>query len=343
MRWSGQTLVAADAAALPRLERLGGLLRTVTAEDFPGMQFHEVAARSALNPVPAASRMPFRWTVNPYRGCEHACRYCYARGSHSWLDLDPGAGFDTRIVVKVNVVEVLRRELARAAWQRELVALGTNTDPYQRAEGRYRLMPGIIGALARAGTPMSILTKGTLLRRDLPELVAAAADVPVELSLTIAVHDDELRRQVEPGVPSARARLALVSAIREAGLACGVFLAPVLPGLTDAPEQLDAALGAVARAGATGVIVMPLHLRPGAREWFLQWLAAAHPRLLPRYRQLFAQGAYVPESYRRLLDERVAPLLRRHGLAAAAGRSLPPGPAPPRAEADAAGEQLRLL
>ncbi|MFW3172386.1 intein-containing Rv2578c family radical SAM protein [Geodermatophilus sp. CPCC 206100] len=239
---------------------------------------------------------------------------CFARGTHSYLELDTGRDFDSQVVVKTNLVEVLRRELARPSWRREHVALGTNTDPYQRAEGRYRLMPGVIGALAASGTPFSVLTKGTLLRRDLPLLAAAARDVPIGLGVSLAIGDDELHASLEPGVPSPRARLELVRAVADAGLSCGVFLAPVLPGLTDRLADLDATLAAIAEAGASGVTVVPLHLRPGAREWFSAWLAREHPQLVPRYRQLYRRGASVDPEYRRWLAGRVAPLLARYGL-----------------------------
>jgi DNA repair photolyase len=325
VRWAGQALDATDDAALPGLQRLSGLLRTVTPAEFPGIRFHEVAARSALNEVPAASAVPFRWTINPYRGCAHACVYCFARGSHAWLELDTGADFDREIVVKVNLVEVLRRELARPSWPREHVALGTNTDPYQRAEGRYRLMPGVLRALAGSGTPFSILTKGTLLRRDLPLVAAAARDVPVGTAVSLGVHDEALQSSLEPGTPTPRARLELVSAVREAGLECGVLLAPVLPWLTDGEDQLDAALRNLADAGATGVTVIPLHLRPGAREWFLAWLGREHPHLAPGYRRLYGRGAYVSADYRAWLRARVAPLLERHGFRPSAARQAGQG------------------
>jgi DNA repair photolyase len=253
---------------------------------------------------------------------------CYARSTHEWLDLDAGRDFDTQIVVKTNLVQVLRRELTRPSWQREHVALGTNTDPYQRAEGRYRLMPGVIRALADAGTPFSILTKGTLARRDVPLLAAAARDVPVGFGVSLAVWDEDLHASLEPGVPSPRARLDLVRAVTDAGLPCGVFLAPVLPGLTDGLADLDAALAEVAAAGAGGVTVVPLHLRPGAREWFSAWLAREHPALVPRYRQLYRGGAYVPAEYRAWLAERVGPLLRRHGLDGHRGGQAREGQAP---------------
>src|SRR4051794_5486097 len=239
---------------------------------------------------------------------------CFARGTHEWLELDSGNDFNSQIVVKTNLVDVLRRELARPSWKREHVALGTNTDPYQRAEGRYKLMPGVIRALTESGTPFSILTKGTLLRRDVPLLAEAAQQVPVGLGVSMAIWDDDLHESLEPGVPTPRARLDLVRAITDAGLPCGVFLAPVLPGLTDGVAELDAALGALAAAGATGVTVIPLHLRPGAREWFMAWLSRAHPELVPRYERLYARRAYVPAEYRTWLGTRVAPLLAAHGL-----------------------------
>jgi DNA repair photolyase len=314
MRWQTQTLGERDPVALPGLARLDGFVRTVTTPEFAGVRFHEVAARSALNAVPKASRMSFRWTINPYRGCTHACVYCFARNTHAYLDLDTGAGFDSDIVVKVNLPEVLRVELGRASWRREHVALGTNTDPYQRAEGRYRLMPAVIAALAAARTPFSILTKGTLIRRDLLALAGAATQVPVAVNVSIAIHDDALHRSLEPGAPSPQARLDAVRAIRAAGLPCGVMLAPVVPWLSDSVEHLDVALARVAAAGATGVAVIPLHLRPGAREWFLRWLGEQHPDLVPRYRRLYGGGSSVPASYRDWLQRRVEPLLRRHGL-----------------------------
>ncbi|MEU6642913.1 intein-containing Rv2578c family radical SAM protein [Saccharomonospora sp. NPDC046836] len=191
---------------------------------------------------------------------------CFARNTHTYLDFDAGRDFDTQVVVKVNAPEVLTAQLRRRSWQREHVAMGTNTDPYQRAEGKYELMPGIISALARSGTPFSILTKGTVLARDLPLLRSVSADVSVGLGVSIALLDRELQRTLEPGTPSPQARLELVRKAREAGLSCGVFVAPVLPGLTDSVEALDGLLAAVAEAGATGVTVIPLHLRPGARE-----------------------------------------------------------------------------
>jgi DNA repair photolyase len=295
-----------------------GLVRTVTRPEFAGVTFHEVLAKSVLNHVPAASRMPFRWTVNPWRGCTHACFYCYARSTHAWLELDAGRDFDTQIVVKVNAADVLRRELARPSWTHELVALGTNTDPYQRAEGRYRLMPGIVSALAESDTPFSILTKGTLLKRDLPLLVAAARRVHVSLGVSITVLDPELQQSLEPGAPTAPARLDLVSAITEAGFGCHVMVAPALPMLTDSTPALNHLLAAIARAGATSAAVLPLTMRPGAKEWFFGWLRRHRADLIPHYAGLYAKSTNAPRSYRADLAARVAPLLAAHGLAGGA-------------------------
>ena len=239
---------------------------------------------------------------------------CFARPTHTYLDLDSGKDFDSEIIVKINVADVLRKELAKPSWGRHPVALGTNTDPYQRAEGRYSLMPGIIEALTDSGTPFSILTKGTLLRRDLDLIVAASERVPVDLAMSIAVYDDELQQSVEPGTPTTKARLATVTAVREHGLDCAVFLMPILPYLTDTRAHLDEALGQAKAAGATSVLYSALHLKPGVKEWFYLWLERAHPELLPSYRKLYAGGTYAPKGYRQWLAAKIKPLIRAHGL-----------------------------
>nr|WP_031465711.1 Rv2578c family radical SAM protein [Sciscionella sp. SE31] len=345
MRWSSQ----AAAVEQPTLHGMPGFRRTVRIPEFDGITFHEVHARTVLNSVRGQGMLPFRWTVNPYRGCSHGCTYCFARRTHEYLEFDSGADFDTQVVVKVNAVEVLRGQLRSGLrtgrWRREHVAMGTNTDPYQRAEGRYRLMPGIISALAESGTPLSILTKGTVLTRDLPLLAEAAGTVEVGLSVSIALLDRETQRHLEPGTPSPAARLRLVRNIRDAGLSCGVLVAPVLPLLTDSTERLDAILGAVAEAGATSATVFPLHLRPGSREWFARWLAEHHPGLVEPYRELYRAGSYVTARYRQQLRDRVRPLLAKHGFdRESAPRwpekgELPDGGAALRPER----EQLRLL
>ncbi len=308
MRWQGQTLAAEDANALPGLEslvRMPGLVRTVRTPEFADVTFHEVRCKSALNRVPDASRVPFRWTINPFRGCTHGCVYCFARNTHSYLDLDTGRDFDTQIVVKINIADVLRREVARPSWTREHVAMGTNTDPYQRAEGRYRLMPEVIKALAHSGTPFSILTKGTLLSRDLPLLADASQQVKVGVSVSLALLDPELHATLEPGAPTPQARLQLIRRIRAAGLPCGVLVAPILPYLTDSDEHLERVVNELAGVGATSISGIALHLRPGAREWFFGWLRRERPELVDRYEQLYARGAYVPKAYAADLQTRL--------------------------------------
>lgn len=315
MRWAGQQVGADVPGALPGLAKVHDLVRTSRPPEFAGMTFYEVRAKSALNKVPGhVPGTPYGWTINPYRGCSHACVYCFARPTHRYLEFDDPADFDAEVVVKVNVGDVLRGELRRPSWRGDPVALGTNTDPYQRAEGRYRLMPQILEALGDAGTPVSLLTKGTLLRRDLPLLARIGERSPVDLAMSVAVFDPDLQALVEPGTPTATARLATVRAAREAGLECGVFLMPVLPHLTDSVEHLDAAFAAIAEAGASYVVWSVLYLKPGVREWYLQWLHRTYPQHDLAYKRLYSSGPYAPKEYRRWLADRIEPLMRKHGL-----------------------------
>jgi DNA repair photolyase len=288
--------------------------RTFESPEFRGITFHEVRARTIVNRVPGASRMPFEWTINPYRGCSHACVYCFARKTHSYLDLDTGLGFDSQIVVKVNAPQVLRRQLASPRWRGEHIAMGTNVDCYQRAEGRYQLMPGIISALRDHANPFSILTKGTLILRDLDLLEQAAQVTDVGVSVSVGFTDQELWRTVEPGTPAPQRRLDVVRALGERGLGCGVLMAPVIPFLSDHPDQLRATVRAIAAAGATSVTPLVLHLRPGAREWFMAWLGQHHPHLVRRYERLYAAGAYAPKWYQRRVTRQVHELAREYGI-----------------------------
>ncbi len=241
---------------------------------------------------------------------------CFARPSHAWLNLSPGADFERTIVVKTNVVDVLRAELARPGWRGEPVALGTNTDPYQRCEGRYRLMPGIIAALSAARTPVSILTKGTLITRDRDVLVAAADRVDVTAALTIGMLDEACWRRSEPGTPHPRARLDAVGTLNDAGVPTGVMVAPLMPGINDDPEQLADLIDAAAAAGATHITPIVLHLRPGVRDLFVPWLREAYPTLVSRYAALY-RGSTVAQPYQdelmRFFRRRRAEAWRRHG------------------------------
>jgi DNA repair photolyase len=312
MRWDGQQVGVAGAEDVLFPE--GTVARTFDTPEFRGLTFYEVCAKSALNAVPPASQVPFRWTVNAYRGCSHACRYCFARKTHEYLDLDSGADFDSRIVVKVNVAEVLRRELQRRSWRGEHVALGTNTDPYQRAEGRYALTRGVLRELVRVRNPFSVLTKSALITRDLDLLTAAADVTSVSAALSVGFLDAEVWRTVEPGTPPPQRRLETVASLRRAGIRTGVLMAPVLPWLTDSPAQLDATVAAIAASGADSVTPLVLHLRPGAREWWMAWLAETHPDLVDRYRGMYAGGSYAPKAYAARISEQVAALARRHGV-----------------------------
>ncbi|MQY12559.1 hypothetical protein SRB5_26950 [Streptomyces sp. RB5] len=306
--------------------------RRFDTPEFAGITFHEVRARSVINRVPGASRMPFEWTVNPYRGCSHACVYCFARKTHSYLDLDTGLGFDSQIVVKVNAGDVLRRELAGRRWTGAHIAMGTNVDCYQRAEGRYALMPRILAALRDYANPYSILTKGTLILRDLDLLKESARVTDVGVAVSVGFLDPELWRTVEPGTPAPQRRLDVVRTLTAHGIDCGVLMAPVIPFLGDSPEQLRATVRAIAAAGATSVTPLVLHLRPGAREWFTAWLRQHHPHLVHRYRTMYAGGTYAPTWYQRHITRQVHEFAREAGIGPAhrgRARHIEPEPAAP--------------
>lgn len=280
---------------------------------------------------------------------------CFARRTHEYLDLDSGRDFDSKIVVKVNAPELLRKELSAAHWARDHIAMGTNVDPYQRAEGRYRLMPGILEALRDARNPFSILTKGTLVLRDLDLLGEAARVSDVTVNISVGFVDEGLWRQVEPGTPAPRARLGVCRALTTAGIGCGVLMAPILPYLTDSPDQLEETVRALAEAGARSITPLVLHLRPGAREWYFAWLQREYPELVSNYRQLYGRGAYAPKAYQHAITTQVAELARRYGVGARAGSRTPrasprrvtaradPPPESRSLQISASAEQLPLL
>jgi DNA repair photolyase len=262
-------------------------VRTFDAPEAMGIRFHEVRAKSALNHVPG-SRFGFNWTINLYRGCTHACSYCFARRTHLYLDLDAGRDFEREIVVKVNAPEVLRAELARRSWKRELVAIGTNTDPYQWVESRYRMMPEVIAALEEAETPISVLTKSPLLLRDIDRYERMAKHLPVSVNLSVPTLDEKVWRATEPHTPHPSARLDAVAELRRRGIDSGVLIAPLMPGINDAPEQVGPIVERAREAGATFLSGVALHLRDEVREVFFGWLGAKRPDLLPRYEELYA-------------------------------------------------------
>jgi len=304
VRWSNLSAEVEERARLPGY-REEAVVHHFEAPDAVRTRFYEVRAKSILNRVPEASRMPFRWTINPYRGCTHACQFCFARPTHRYLDFDAGRDFEREIVVKVNAPELLRAGLARASWQGEHVALGTNTDPYQWVEGRYKLMPGIWEAMRDAANPCSVLTKSPLLLRDLPLMRAIAARTDFSAALSVPTLDERAWRATEPHTPSPRARLEAVAELTHAGIRTGVLIAPLMPGINDSPEQVAPILELASEAGAAYVTGIALHLRGEVRDLFFDWLRAHRPDLIGVYESLYRRGAYMPVEERRRLAQLV--------------------------------------
>ena len=309
------------------------VIRRFDAPEALETRFYEVRAKTALNRVPPRSRVPFPWTVNPYRGCSHACVYCFARPTHEYLDLDAGRDFEREIVVKVNVPEVLRTELARPSWKREHIAMGTNTDPYQWVEGRYRLMRGIWEVLRDAANPCSILTKSPLLLRDVELMREVAARTEISACLSVPTLDEKAWRASEPHTPHPRARLEAVGELNRAGIPTGILIAPLMPGINDAPGQVERIIELATEAGAVSIGGQTLFLRGSVREVFFDWLRAQRPDLVPRYERLYASGAYVPDRERRAIERAAGmPESRlRKDRARFAHRNLAIGPPTPPA------------
>jgi DNA repair photolyase len=275
------------------------------------VEYREERCRSALNRV---AGMGFRWSLNPYMGCAHRCTFCYVRAYERRADRPSDARYGWSIRVKTNVAEVLARELARDAWKREEVGVGSATDPYQPAEGRYRLTRACLGALAERRTPFNLITRGPLVVRDLDVLQHAATRADVSVSFSVPTLDERVWRATEPGTPPPRARLRALERLVAGGIRAGVAMAPVLPGLSDAPEQLAEVVRSARGAGATFLWVDLVSLREGVREHFLECLATDRPELVPRYQELFARGAYLRRARQDEVRERVAELKRAHGL-----------------------------
>jgi DNA repair photolyase len=275
-------------------------------------EYREEPCRSALNRVKG---MMFDWSLNPYMGCVHRCTFCYVRAFERRADRPSDDRYGTSIRVKVNVAEVLRRELARPSWERDCVAIGAATDPYQPAEGRYRLTRACIEALAEARTPFSIITRSPMIVRDVDVLVEAARRASVSVTFSIPTLDENVWRRTEPSTAHPRQRLRAVATLVEAGIKTGVGMAPVLPGISDRPEQLREVVKAAREAGATGVWTNLLFLRPGTREHFLEHLAEDWPELVPRYLELYRDRAYLPAAETRPVRAQVSSLARELGVA----------------------------
>jgi DNA repair photolyase len=275
------------------------------------VEYREEPCRSALNKVRG---MSFKWSLNPYMGCVHRCTFCYVRAFEKRADRPSDERYGTSIRVKVNVAEVLARELARPSWQREWVAVGAATDPYQPAEGRYRLTRTCIETFGEAANPFSIITRGPMIVRDIDVLVEAARRASVSITFSIPTLDEDVWRKTEPSTAHPRQRLKALETLVDAGLKVGVGMAPILPGISDDEEQLAEVVRAAREAGATGVWANLLFLRPGTREHFLEHLAEDWPELVPFYEELYAGRAYLRAEQTKPVRAQVAELARRYEI-----------------------------
>jgi DNA repair photolyase len=290
-------------------------------------EYREEPCGTALNRVKG---MGFSWSLNPYMGCAHRCAFCYVRGFERRADRPSDDRYGTDIRVKTNIVEVLRRELGRRGWRRETVAIGAATDPYQPAEGRYRLTRGCIETLGAARTPIDLITRGPLVVRDIDVLAEASRRAEVRVSVSVATLDESLSGRLEPGVAPPRQRLRAIRLLTDAGIAAGVALAPVLPGITDAPAALAAVLRAAREAGATHTWSNVLNLRSGTREHFLGVLEREWPSELERYRRLYPAGGsgYLPPADAGPIERRLAAVRRGAGIKDRRRIVLSPPPEP---------------
>ncbi len=289
------------------------------------VEYREEPCRSALNRV---GGMPFKWSLNPYMGCAHRCTFCYVRAFERRADRPAGDGYGRSIRVKINVADVLGAELRRSSWTREGIAIGAATDPYQPVEGRYRLTRACLEVLAAARNPFSLITSGPMVLRDVDVLAEAARRASVSVTFSIPTLDEEVWRRTEPGTAHPRQRLRALRGLVGAGIKAGVGMAPILPGLSDRPEQLRAVVEAARAAGATGVWTNLLYLKPGTREHFLEALARDWPEELERYERLYRSRAYLPTAEIEPVRAEVARLRREVGIADRREVRLEPEPEP---------------
>jgi DNA repair photolyase len=288
-------------------------------------EYRDEPCRTALNRVRG---MGFKWSLNPYMGCVHRCTFCFVRAFEHLADRPSDARYGTSIRVKTNLVEVLRRELARRSWAREQVVVGTATDPYQPAEGHFRLTRGAIGVLAESRTPIGLITRGPLIVRDVDVLAYASSKAKVGVTFSIPTLDPTIWRRTEPGTAPPRQRLRAIRTLVDAGIDASVGMAPILPGLSDDPAKMADVIRAARDAGATAVWANVLYLRPGTREHFLEHLARDWPELLPRYERLYDGRAYVEKPVVNAVKGEVRDLASIHGIVDRRVRPLLPGPEP---------------
>lgn len=322
MRWDALALVDVRDER-PAIERRSSVRRA------DGVTFYETRARAAIERMPAGTGLPQRWAVSPYRGCAHACLHCGARGGHRRLGLDAGAGFAAQIVVRYDIAARLRAELpghlARGGGE---LAIGVGGDCYQPAEERYRLMPGVLAALADVGAPFVLYTRSPLVLEDGEALREAARACGGRVAVSVAFVDEQVRRVAEPGAPSAQRRLELLAALVEAGVPGEAVMGPILPLLTDSPDQLAATVRRIAATGAAAVTPLVLRLPPGARETYLEWVARAHPALAARHAELYDRSGRPSPAYVGRTVEQVAALARAYGLACGPGAPAPKAAGP---------------
>jgi DNA repair photolyase len=276
------------------------------------VEYVEQPCKSALN---AVRGMPFKWSLNPYMGCEHRCTFCYVRAFERRADRPSDDRYGRTIRVKTNIAAVLRQELSRRSWAFESVVIGAATDPYQPAEGTYRLTRACLQAFADYASPVALITRGPMIVRDIDVLTELSRRTEFGVTFSIPTLDDEVWRRTEPGTAHPRQRLRAISQLIAAGIKASVGMAPILPGLSDRPEQLDAVVRAAREAGAVGIWANLLYLRPGTKEHFLECLARHWPELLPRYEEEYRKGAYLPEEKTRPVQQVVASLRQAHGIA----------------------------
>ena len=289
------------------------------------VEYREEECRSALNRVKG---MGFDWSLNPYTGCVHRCTFCYVRAFELRADRPYDDRYGRSIRVKVNVAEVLEREVSRKSWAREQVAVGAATDPYQPAEGRYKLTRACLGVLGRSGTPIRLITRGPMIVRDVDVLQEASRRADVAVTFSVPTLDHEVWRKTEPGTAPPRQRLRALRTLVDAGISASVGMAPILPGISDRPEQLAEVVKAARAAGATGIWANVLFLRPGTREHFLDALARDWPEQLERYEELYARNAYLPKQHVDPVRAQVRALSREHGVRDRRKVRLVPPPEP---------------
>jgi DNA repair photolyase len=289
------------------------------------VDYLEVECKSALNPV---KNMGFSWSLNPYTGCEHRCAFCYVRAFEQRADRPSDDRYGRTIRVKINVAAVLRIELSRRSWRKETVVIGAATDPYQPAEGRYRLTRQCLQTLRDFSNPTAMITRGPMVVRDIDILTDLARRAELHITFSIPTVDDDVWRKTEPGTAHPRQRLRAIEKLVTSGIDVGVGMAPILPGLSDRPDRLEAVIKAARDAGATGLWAGMLHLKDGTREHFMSVLAKHWPELVPRYEAAYRARAYLPPAFGQPTLDEVARLRSVHRVSDRRRVILKPPPEP---------------